>query len=117
MAGPSIKAVYTADDATAYAARLPQWEFDVTNAAATLTQGGTAATTQPGIPKGLRRRKRFYVVTASGKEGSFTVLDSASNLWTSAIGTALEIPLFEAAAPVANNATLRGRTGERTKAI
>ncbi len=117
MAGPTIKAVYTADDGTAYAARLPLWEYNVTNAAATLTQAGTPATVQPGIPKGLRRRKRFYVVTATGAEGAFTVLDSASNLWTSPIGTPLEIPLFETAAPGANNATLRGRTGERTKAI
>jgi hypothetical protein len=40
-----------------------------------------------------------------------------SNLWTSPPGTVLEIPGFNVAPPVANNATLQGRTGERTKAI
>ena len=117
MAGPSIKAVYTGDNGTAYSVRMPLWEFNVTNAAATLTQAGTAATIEPPLPKGTRRRKRYYVVTATGQEGSFTVLDAVSNLWTSAVGTALEIPLFETAAPGANNATLRGATGERRKAI
>lgn len=117
MAGQMIRAVYTADDGTAYAARLPLWEYNVTDNAAALTQAGTPATTQPTLPKGLRRRKRFYSITATGVEGSFTVLDTASNLWTSAPGTPLKIPLFGAAVPGADNATLRGRTGERTKAI
>jgi hypothetical protein len=117
MSGASIRAVYTADDATAYGVRLPLWEYNVTNAAATLTQSGTPATTEPALPPGIRRRKRYYKVTASGKEGSFTVLDLVSNLWTSAAGTPLEIPGFNAAPPGANNATLEGRTGERMKHI
>jgi hypothetical protein len=117
VSGPAIRAVYTGDDGTAYAVRLPLWEYNVTNAAATLTQSGTPATTEPTLPAGVRRRHRYYKITATSKEGSFTVLDMTSNLWTSAPGTALEIPTFGAAAPVANNATLQGRTGERTKAI
>jgi hypothetical protein len=117
MSGPTTRAVYTADDATAYAVRLPTWEYSVTNAAATLTQGGSVATTEPSLPPGVRRRKRYYRITATGKEGSITVLDAISNVWTAAPGTAIEIPLFGAAAPGANNATLEGRTGERTKHI
>jgi len=113
MSGTTIRAVYTDDQGTARAVRLPLWEYNVTDSTATLTQAGTPATTQPGLPKGYRRRRRYYVITATGKEGSFTVLDSASNLWTAADGTGIEIPLFGAAAPVANNATLRGTTGER----
>src|SRR5438876_10251110 len=99
MSGPSIRAVYTADDGTAYAVRLPTWEYNVTNAAATLTQSGTPATTEPTLNAGIRRRKRYYRITATGKEASFTVLDPISNLWTSAPGTATEIPTFNAAPP------------------
>jgi hypothetical protein len=117
MAGPATKAVYTADDGTAYKVSLPTWEYNVTDSGATLTQAGTPATTQPQLPKGVRRRKRFYKITATGREGSFTVLDAVSNLWTTAPGAGIEIPLFGAAAPGANNATLQGRTGERTKNI
>jgi hypothetical protein len=117
MSGPMAHYVYTADDGTAYNVKMPVWEAEVTNAAATLTQAATAASIQPGLPKGVRRRKRYYVITATGREGNITVLDAASNLWTSGIGTPLEIPLFETAAPAANNATLRGRTGERTKLV
>jgi len=115
MSGSAAHYVYTADDATAYSVKMPTWEANVTNAAATLTQGATLAVAQPALPSGIRRRKRYYVITATSQEGSFTVLDATSNLWTSPIGTALEIPQFSAAPPVANNATLRGRTGERTK--
>ena len=117
MAGPAVRDVYAADDGNNYAVSLPAWEANVTNHAATLTQGATAATTEPDLPKGVQRRKRYYVITATGKEGSFTVLNVGSNLWTSPAGTALTIPLFNAATPGADNATLRGRTGEKTKAI
>ncbi len=117
MAGASIRAVYTADDATAYAVRLPQWEYSVSDHAAALTQSGTPATTQPSKPAGIARRKRFYKITATGKEGSFTVLSAVSNLWTSAAGTPITIPLFNVALAGADNATLEGRTGERMKHI
>lgn len=115
MAGPMAHYVYTGDDGTAYSVRMPTWEATVSDHGATLTQAASAATTQPPLPKGIRRRKRYYVITATGKEGSFTVLDATSNLWTSAIGTPILIPLFDAALAGADNATLRGRTGERTK--
>jgi len=117
MAGASISAVYTGDDGTAYSVRMPLWEYNVTNAAATLTQSGTPAVSEPPLPPGVRRRKRYYKVTATGKEGSFTVLSAISNLFTAPKGTPIEIPLFATVAPSANNATLMGRTGERTRAI
>lgn len=117
MAGASARYVYTADDGTAYSVRMPTWEANLTNAGATISQTATLATTQPGLPKGFRRRKRFYRITATGKEGSVTVLDPVSSLYTAAFGTGAEVPLFGAAPPVADNATLEGRTGERSKHI
>jgi hypothetical protein len=56
------------------------------------------------------------VITATGKEGSFTVLDPVSSIWTAADGHVLEVPLFNSAV-AADNATLRGTTGERHKTI
>lgn len=117
MSGPTTKAVYTGDNGTAYAVRLPTWEYNLTNAGATISQTKTPATTEPELPRGVRRRKRFYKITATGQEGSVTVLDPASTLWTVAAGTGAEVPLFAAAPPGANNASLTGATGERRKAI
>jgi hypothetical protein len=111
------KAIYIADDGTSYCARIPTWETTITNGAATIAQTVTACTTQPSMPKGLRRRKRFYKVTSTGAERSFTVLSAASTVWSAPFGTGARVPLFETAAPTADNATLTGRTGERTKAI
>jgi hypothetical protein len=106
--------VYTADDGTAYSVRMPVWEATLADHAATIGQTATAATTQPALPKGIRRRKRYYQITATGVEGSFTVLDPVSSINTAAIGHVLQVPLFGSVV-AADNATLRGRTGERTK--
>jgi hypothetical protein len=116
MSGASARYVYTADDGTAYAVRLPVWEANVADHAATIGQTATLATTEPDLPRGITRRKRYYVITASGKEGSVTVLDSISSLYTASNGHVLQVPLFNSAV-AADNATLRGRTGEKTKAI
>src|SRR3989442_4377567 len=116
MSGPSARYVYTADDGTAYAVRMPVWEANVADHAATIGQTATLATTEPDLPAGTRRRKRYYVITATGKEGSFTVLSAISSIYTAAKGHVLQVPLFNSAV-AADNATLRGRTGERTKAI
>jgi hypothetical protein len=116
MSGPASRKVYTADDGTDYAVSLPDWETNLTNTGATVDQTDVNATTEPNLPKGVRRRKRYYVITATGVEGSFTVLDPASSIWTAPNGTALLVPLFGSLV-VANNATLRGRTGERSRAI
>lgn len=117
MSGPSGKYVYTDDEGGTHSVTMPVWEAEVSNHAGTLTQAATAATTQSPLPPGVRRRKRYYRITATGQEGSFTVLDSTSNLYTAARGTPILIPLFNAATPGADNATLKGRTGERMKAI
>ena len=116
MSGPSARYVYTADDGTAYAVRMPVWEAAVADHAATIGQTATPATTQPDLPSGVRRRKRYYHITASGVEGSFTVLDPVSSIYTAPKGHAVQIPLFNSVV-AADNATLRGRTGERDKAI
>jgi len=109
MSGPSAKYVYTADDGTDYSCRMPTWE-------ATL-QSGVAATTEPSMPKGLLRRKRYYKITATGKEGSVTVLNPTNAIYLNPFGTGVIIPLFNAAIAGSNNATLQGRTGERTRNI
>jgi hypothetical protein len=114
MSGPMGHFVYTADDGTAYSVKMPIWESVVADHAATIGQTATAATTQPALPKGVRRRKRYYHITATGVEGSFTVLDATATINTAALGHAVQIPLFDSAV-AADNATLRGRTGERTK--
>lgn len=116
MSGPSAKYVYTDDSGTARAVTMPVWEAVVSDFAAVLDQGQTPATTEPALPRGVQRRKRYYRITATGKEGSLTVLDPVSNVWTAAAGTAILIPLFNSAV-VANNATLEGRTGERMRHI
>jgi hypothetical protein len=116
MSGATSRNVYISDQGTHYAVRLPNWERDVDATGGGAAQNVTAATTEPGLPKGYRRRKRYYVITATGVEGSITVLDPASTLWTAADGHAILIPLFDSHATV-NNATLRGSTGERHKTI
>lgn len=117
MSGPMTHAVYIADDATHYCIRLPQWEANLANHAGDALQTVTACTTEPSLPKGLRRRKRYYQITATGQEGSVTVLSATSAAWIDPAGTALVVPLFDAATPGANNATLRGATGERRKVV
>ena len=107
MAGPSVLAVYVSDDSATYKVRMPAWE------GALQTVG--SVTTQPQLPKGYRRRKRFYKVTSTGKEGSITVLDPNHTLWTDAPGTALSIPTLGSGTATA--CTLQGATGERRKSI
>ena len=117
MSGSSSQVVYLGDDGTAYCTRITDWQKNIANAAATVGQGSVSAcTTEPSLPKGLRRRKRYAIITATSKEKSFVVLDPASSVYTAPVGTAMEVPLFGAVVS-ANNATLRGRTGERTKAL
>jgi len=114
MSGPAASYVYTADNGTAYAVKMPVWEATLADHAATIGQTATAATTEPPLPTGIRRRKRYYQITATGKEGSFTVLSAISSINTAARGHVLQVPLFNSVV-TADNATLRGRTGERTR--
>ena len=107
MAGATVKAVYVSDDASTYKIRMPAWE------GALQTVG--SVTTQPQLPRGYRRRKRYYSVTATGKEGSITVLDPNHALWTDPAGTALSIPTLGSGTATA--CTLQGATGERRKSV
>ena len=102
-----MRAIYTSDDGNDYSVRLPSWEANL--------QSASAATTEPSLPKGYQRRKRYYKITAGGREGTVTVLSVASTLWTNPFGTGVIIPLFGAATPSTANATLEGRTGEKSK--
>jgi len=114
MSGPAAHYVYTADDGTAYSVKMPIWEANLADHAATIGQTATLATTEAPLPAGVRRRKRYYKITATGKEGSFTVLSPISSIYTAALGHALQVPLFNSVV-AADNAVLQGRTGERLK--
>jgi hypothetical protein len=117
MSGPMASYVYVGDDGTSYKVKLPGWEATITNTASAVLQGLTAPTTEPQLPRGIRRRKRYYRITATGREGSLTVLKTNSAIWTDPDGTGVIVPLFAATPPTTNNATLQGATGERRKAI
>jgi len=107
MAGPTSLAVYQSDDGDDYRVRLPSWEGG-------LQTVGTV-TTQPQLPRGYRRRKRYYKITSSGKEGSITVLDAGHALFTDPVGTAISIPVLGSGTSAA--ATLQGATGERRRTV
>jgi hypothetical protein len=107
MAGPTTLAVYNSDDGNAYRIRLPSWEAAL--------QTVSAPTIEPPLPRGYRRRKRFYRITSSGKEGSVTVCSASDALYTNAVGTAVSIPVLGSGSAAAG--TLQGRTGERDKGV
>jgi hypothetical protein len=108
MAGPMTHVDYQSDDGNTYRTRIPTW-------VATLT-GEAAATSAVPMPRGLRPRKRYYRVTATGAERSFIVCHTADAQWTDAFGTAatVETGVFGSAGVAS---TLQGATGERRKAI
>jgi hypothetical protein len=100
--------VYNSDDGNAYKIRVAAWQ-------ATLT-GDTAATTEPALPKGYKPRRRYYRITASGREGHIVVGAVTSAIWTGAPGTAVttETGVFGSTGVAG---TLQGSTGERRKVI
>jgi len=108
MAGATVKDVYSSDTTGVdYAVRLPSWEAAL--------QTASAATTEPPLPKGISRRKRYYRITSTGKEGSVTCLSITDALWTDPPGTAVSIPVLGSGSAAA--ATLQGNTGERRRNI
>jgi len=107
MAGPTDKVVYNSDDGTAYAIRIPQWEAAL--------QTVVTATTEPQLKKGYSRRKRYYRVTGTGKEGSITVCSVSDSLYTDAVGTAINIPVLGSGTAAAS--TLQGATGEKRRVV
>lgn len=108
VAGSMTHVVYTDDTGTAYKLRIAAW-------VATLT-GATAATTQPSMPKGLKPRKRYFQVTATGRERSFICPSTSVAQWTAAEGTAVtaETGVYGSTGVAG---TLTGRTGEKKRAI
>lgn len=98
---------YVSDDGNNYRVRIASW--------VATRQSATAATTEPPLPRGYRMRRRYYKITASGKEESFVVVDTSSTDWTDAFGTSTTVPTLGSGTATA--VTLQGRTGERDKAI
>ena len=109
MAGATTRADYTSDNGTTYTTRYPTWLFNL------FTAPTTASTTT--IPKGLRKRRRYTRVTASGKEKSMPVWSAADALYTSAYGTAITTEIGVTPGATGFPSTTQGRTGERTKNI
>jgi hypothetical protein len=109
MAGPTIVVDYVSDTGVTCRRRMPAW-------AATLLGEGAGASTVT-CPKGQRPRVRYARITASGREHKFIVPNVGAANWIAAMGTAVIVPLFGAAVPGSANATLEGRTGEKTKDV
>jgi hypothetical protein len=109
MSGPLVHADYVSDDTHTYLIRIPTW-------VQTLTGAGTAVGVN-SLPRGYRKRRRFYRITATGKEGSFVVPNVGMSMWTNNFGAPVIVPVAGAATPTAANATLAGRTGERDKSL
>ena len=107
MSGPMLHYIYTSDDGTAYRALAPTW--------VAAAQTATTSTTEPSLPKGLKKRRRYWRNTATGREHAIPVFSAADSLYTSAFGTALSIPTLGSGTATAG--TLLGRTGEKTRAI
>jgi len=107
MAGPTVRAIYTDDTGTDRVIRMPAWE-------GALQTPGTP-TTEPQLPRGYARRKRYYRVTSTGREGSITVLDVGHALWTDPPGTAISIPVLGSGTAAAS--TLAGATGEKRRSV
>jgi hypothetical protein len=109
MAGPRTRVDYTSDTGDVYRTSIPSW-------VATLL-GASTGTATASMPKGLKPRRRYARITATGREKSFVVPDIGAAHWTDGFGTAVIVPLFGAAVPGSANATLEGRTGEKTRDI
>jgi hypothetical protein len=107
MAGAMTRADYVSDNGTTYTRKYPTWLFNLFTAPTT----GSSTT----MPKGMRARKRYARVTASGKEHSFPVWDPGDSLYTAAFGTAVTTEVGVTPAATGFPSTLQGRTGERTK--
>ncbi len=107
MAGPMTHTDYISDDGNTYIVSMPAW-------VATL-QGAGAATATANLPKGVRARRRYLRVTATGREHPVVVADPAATLYTEGFGTAHTIPTLGSATATA--VTSQGRTGERDRAI
>lgn len=103
------KADYVSDAGVTYTTKYPTWLFNL------FTAPTTASTTT--MPKGMKKRRRFAKVTASGKEHSFPVWSAADALYTGAYGTAITTEIGVTPGATGFPSTLQGRTGEKSKNI
>lgn len=102
MAGPATHINYISDDGTTYRVLVPSW-------VATFT-GDAAATATVGLPKGYRRRHRFFRNT-TGKVIRITVGDITKSAWTAAFNTTPAPQPLPPGEPT-SGWTAQGRTGE-----
>jgi hypothetical protein len=109
MSGAKTKADYVSDNGTTYTTSYPTWLFNL------FTAPSTASTTT--MPRGMKKRRRYFKVNATGKEGSFPVWSAADPLYTGAFGVAVttEIGAYPGATGLVSKTA--GRTGERDKNI
>jgi hypothetical protein len=105
MAGAMVRRDYTLESGDVCSTLIPAWSATA--------QGATADTVTTTCPKNIHYRKRYYRVTATGKEGSVRVMDPASSFYTNPYGTTLNVPTLGSG--TATPATLTGRTGGRDK--
>jgi hypothetical protein len=98
---------YDSDDGNTYKIRMPTW-------VATL-QTASAATTQSDLPKGVKPRVRYLMVTATGKEHRVVVVSAGNTLYNEASGTGHTIPTLGSGTATA--VTSQGRTGEKMRNI
>ena len=103
------RADYVSDDGTEYTTKYPTWLYNL------FTAPTNASTTT--MPRGMKKRRRYARVTATGKEHSFPVWDDGDALYTAPYGTAVTTEIGVTPAATGFPSTLQGRTGERTKNI
>lgn len=109
MAGTMTRADYVSDNGTTFTTKYPTWLFNL------FTTPTSASTTT--MPKGMKKRKRFYKVTATGREKSAPVWSAADALYTEAYGSARTLEIGVTPAATGFPCTAQGRTGEKTRNI
>jgi hypothetical protein len=109
MAGATTRADYVSDNGSTYTTRYPTWLFNL------FTAPTTASVLT--MPRGMKKRRRYAKVTASGKEHSYPVWSAADALYTSAYGTAITTEIGVTPAATGFPSTAQGRTGEKSKNI
>lgn len=105
MAGPTTRIQYTGDEGTVRALLVPTWQVHITNDA--------PLATGPGGQAGFKRRRRFIIDNATGREHGITVGDEGSAAWTAAFGSPVAMGTAVPGQP-AGTFRYGGRTGERT---
>ena len=109
MAGATARGDYHGDDGTLYTTKYPSWLI------ALFTDFTATSTTT--LPRGLKKRRRYARVTASGKEHSFPVWSATDPLYSDAYGTAVTTEIGVTPAATGFPSTLQGRSGEKTRNI